>query len=60
MSGPWFWCLEHGRVEEAMGCRAENRLGPYDTPEEAAAYADKVAERNKAWDDEDERWDGPR
>lgn len=59
MSGPWYWCLEHARVEEAHGCRADDRLGPYDTEAEAAAYADKVAERNKAWEDEDERWDGP-
>jgi hypothetical protein len=52
----WYWCLRHKRVEPFDGCRSTTRLGPYATPEEAADYAEKVDERNRRWDAEDERW----
>ena len=51
--GPqWFYCLKHHKVEEALGCRAQDRLGPYDTREEAEHALEKVKERNAAWDDD--------
>ena len=46
-------------VEPELGCRAEVRLGPYPTEEEAAAALEKVEQRNRewetdpAWNDED-------
>lgn len=54
-SGKWFWCLDHQRVEPYEGCKSSHRLGPYDTPEEAARALETVAERNEQWDAED-RW----
>ena len=50
----WF-CLNHHRVEPQDGCAYKDRLGPYDTEEEAARALEKAAERTKAWD-EDPRW----
>jgi hypothetical protein len=46
----WFYCLDHKTVEPMEGCRAEVRLGPYPTREEAARALEKVDERNEEWD----------
>ncbi|MDH4115964.1 MAG: hypothetical protein OEX04_07845 [Acidimicrobiia bacterium] len=53
----WYYCIEHARVEPRKGCPVKDRLGPYDTREEAATALDRVARRNVDWDDEDRRWD---
>lgn len=50
----WF-CLNHHTVEGEEGCKAADRLGPYDTREEASRALDKVAERNETWDN-DPNW----
>ncbi len=50
----WF-CLKHHAVEPTAGCKANDRLGPYATYAEASLALEKVAERNKAWD-EDPEW----
>lgn len=57
----WYYCLLHHAVEPYEGCRAEDRLGPYSSREEAAHALDLAQERNEAWehdprfkDDEDD------
>lgn len=61
VEGAWYYCLTHKVVESYDGCKSIDRLGPYDTPEEAARALERVAERNDAWDndprfnDDDER-----
>ena len=60
-AGQYYWCLKHSRVEsDANLCPSVERLGPYGTEAEAARALDLVAERNEAWDAEDERWNGER
>ena len=56
----WYWCLEHGKAEPAGQCRAEQQMGPYGSPEEAARWRERVEGRNEAWEAQDERWEGPR
>lgn len=46
----WYYCLRHHTVEGQVGCRAQDRLGPYSTREEAEHALEKVQERNAAWD----------
>jgi hypothetical protein len=48
----FFYCVKHHRVEGPVGCRAQDRLGPYATREEAEHALEKVKERNAAWGDE--------
>ena len=36
----YFYCLKHHAVEGEEGCRAKDRLGPYDTEDEADAVGD--------------------
>lgn len=52
--GKWFYCLTHKTVEPYEACKAVNRLGPYDTREEAERALEQVAERNEKWDAEDD------
>lgn len=40
-SEEWYYCLDHKEVEPELGCRAEVRLGPYATEEEAAAALER-------------------
>lgn len=59
MDEQWYWCLEHERAEpSAQACRAEVRLGPYESAAAAARWKDRVDARNEAWDTDDERWEG--
>jgi hypothetical protein len=53
MAGPWFWCLDHQRIEPAAGCPNDRRMGPYATREAAATALDRARERTAAWDAED-------
>jgi hypothetical protein len=52
--GFWF-CLRHHAVEGEQGCRSADRLGPYDTAEDAARALEKTRERTEAWE-HDEKW----
>ncbi|MFD4988854.1 hypothetical protein [Streptomyces sp. NPDC058374] len=53
--GEWYYCLEHGTVEEGPQCPAKNRLGPYPTRQEAENAMSTAAERNQSWEN-DTRW----
>ncbi|MGI8613302.1 MAG: hypothetical protein ACR2KL_05065 [Nocardioidaceae bacterium] len=55
MSGTFYYCLNHHAVENADGCNAADRLGPYDSAADAARALEKVQERNEAWDN-DPKW----
>jgi hypothetical protein len=50
----WWFCLRHNTVEGDDGCPGKDRLGPYPSREAAAAALDKVAERNREWDAQDQ------
>ncbi len=50
--GQYYWCLEHHRVEPYDGCKAADRLGPYDTVDEAERAIQRVEERNEEWDND--------
>lgn len=55
----WYWDLDRGCVvSSAERGPADNTLGPYDSPAEAANWKQKVDERNEAWDDADDEWRG--
>jgi hypothetical protein len=54
----FYFCLTHREVERGASCRAENRLGPYDTAEEALRWRERHEGREETWEAEDERWHG--
>lgn len=61
MSEQYYFCLKHHRVEGYHGCKAKDRLGPYDSEAQAARALDKVEERNELWEhDPDWSDDEPR
>ena len=54
MAGRYYWSLNDNRVvTEEDGVKAADRLGPYDSAEEAARALETVAARNETWDEED-------
>ncbi len=58
-AGQWYWCMEHGRAEDAAGaCAPAQRLGPYGSKEEAGHWKDRVEARNDRWEKEDREWEG--
>ncbi|CAL9547584.1 MULTISPECIES: hypothetical protein [Streptomyces] len=54
-AGEWYYCLKHQKVEEGPECPAKDRLGPYDTPGEAARAIETARTRDEEWR-KDPRW----
>lgn len=54
----YWWCLTHGRVEQGAVCKAQDRLGPYASEEEARAWRERRDAREESWEEEDRRWRG--
>jgi hypothetical protein len=50
----WYYCLEHQRVEPEEGCPNSERMGPYASESEAQHALEHAAERNAAFDAEDD------
>ena len=50
MSDKYYFCLNHHTVEGEDGCRAADRMGPYDTSEQASHALETAAERTEAWE----------
>ncbi|MDO9379020.1 MAG: hypothetical protein Q7T56_09225 [Nocardioidaceae bacterium] len=55
MSEQYYFCLNHHTVEGKDGCKAADRMGPYDSQAEASRALETAAERNEQWDD-DPKW----
>jgi hypothetical protein len=57
-SDQWYYCLEHGQVEQAgEGCALDRAMGPYPSAAAAAEWRKTSEARNAAWDEDDRRWD---
>lgn len=54
-SPPYWWCLDHQRVEGREGCANRVRLGPFDDFAEAATALERARARTEAWD-QDSGW----
>lgn len=52
----YWWCLQHAAVEGEDGCAHADRLGPYETADEAAHALERAQQRSKAWDQQDKEW----
>lgn len=52
----WWYCLKHQRVEPEEGCPNAERLGPFDTQEEASHALEIAAKRNEEWERGEDEW----
>lgn len=50
--GSWYYCLKHHSVEPYEACKAIDRLGPYESREDAEHALEQVARRNEEWDED--------
>lgn len=56
MAGRYWYCVKHKAVESGEDmCAPIDRLGPFDTPEEASHALEKAEQRNQEWDN-DPKW----
>ena len=51
----WWFNLKSGQVEFGLKTAAFDRVGPFDTAEEAARALETIAARAQAWADEEKR-----
>lgn len=57
MSEEKYWYnLATGEIEHGRQSSWENRMGPYDSREEAQAALTRAQRRNDSWDAEDHEW----
>jgi hypothetical protein len=50
----WYYCLNHQQVEPEVGCPNAERMGPYETQEQAQAALETAHQRNAAFDGDDD------
>ncbi len=53
----WWFNLNTQQVEEGEGDANSQRLGPYETQDEAAGVLERMKQRNERWDEQD-KWPG--
>ena len=56
-SKQYWYNLRTGEVERGFESPSVDRAGPFDTPEEAARAPQVLAERSRAWSEEEARED---
>ena len=49
----FWWCLEHTKVEEGLGCGSTSRIGPYEKPEQAQTALSRIGKREKEQEQKD-------
>ena len=52
----WWYCLKHNRVEPDKGCPNSERLGPFETEDEASHAFEIAKARNEEWDAGEDEW----
>ena len=50
----WYYCLVHQDVEPELGCANAERMGPYQTEQEAAEAMETARHRNESYDAQDD------
>lgn len=51
----YYYNVATGQVERGLVSGVTHRMGPYDTPEEAARALETARARNAAWEEEEAR-----
>lgn len=53
----FFYNLETGQVEQGKVSAWENRMGPYDTREEAQRALETAKQKTQEWDQDTKEWE---
>lgn len=56
MGEKYYFNLETGEVEFGRRARGMNRMGPYDSIDEARNALSTAKERTDSWDEDDAQW----
>jgi hypothetical protein len=57
LSGEYWFCMKHHRVEKYEDTDSSNRIGPFKSEREAADALQTISDREKAYDKSDSDWD---
>jgi hypothetical protein len=58
LEGTFWFCVEHHAVESFAGCGRHDRIGPFDSSEDAANALKTISDRERRYDAEDAAWEG--
>ena len=56
LTGTYWYCVKHHRVERFEETDSQNRIGPFYDEESAANALQTIAEREKRYEEEDSAW----
>jgi hypothetical protein len=57
LDGTYWYCVDHHRVELFENTDSQNRIGPFETQEEAENALQTIADREKRYEEEDSAWE---
>jgi hypothetical protein len=57
LDGTYWYCVDHHRVEQFEATDSQNRIGPFETEQEAEAALQTIADREKLYEEEDSAWE---
>jgi hypothetical protein len=57
LEGGFWFCMKHRRVEQYAETDSANRIGPFETADEAARALEIIREREKSYEAEDSAWE---
>ena len=58
LDGTYWYCVDHHRVELFENTDSQNRIGPFETQQEAENALQTIADREKRYEEEDSDWEG--
>ena len=57
LSGTYWFCVTHRRVETFEHLDSSDRIGPFDNSSDAADALETIKKREKAYEIEDSKWE---
>jgi hypothetical protein len=58
LEGTFWFCIKHHAVEPFAGCGSKNRIGPFNSYDDAQNALKTIADRESRYAAEDAAWEG--
>jgi hypothetical protein len=57
LDGTYWYCVDHHRVETFEQTDSQNRIGPFDTAQDASNALQTISDRERRYEEEDSQWE---